>query len=526
MLWHRLLSTITMMLPYSTVDDLNHLEVIGNESVKLHRFTAKERKDVAVQFISKDPCDPDYMDIRIVKDKQSLGRYRALDICSLQQFVTSLGGNCLKAPFKQEKGRRQAAIRGGREENHAAKTVASAGEIFSRSVKGKILSYSDTLSCLPTSFYFTEHNSFTLSGDIIKVNTPPGSLLPLYDASAPLPPFIKRAAQDSFRPPHGKAVPSLYSLGYGKEVGLPEGMQEVSVPNSNNSLLLDHTKCQLLPQDPQSKLAPPITETKWKYMHDENIQFTDEDGEYCGEFIPAASTSVPSQEYWVTKLSLSGYLGGSNWYGSWLDDQDSDSHESSWHGSKGYRGDFDQTGGKGDNGEMGGTGENGGKALSVRVKLEWSKKGLSIKGSLDHSLEGCLKGEEILIIDCSGGKGGNGSDGGYGGKGGDGGDACLGSHGGNGGNGGNGGDGGDGGDGGNGGNCIIEATDSSLFKLVEVDCRGGKQGSKGEGRPGGKGGKGGKPSKGGLHGDVGDDGKHGEDGKDGKPGEKWKWNLS
>lgn len=245
------------------IDDRDQLEVTANEREKLHRFTAKERKDVAIQFVSNDPGDDEFLDFRVIKGTSSLKRYRALNIFNLQKFVTSLGGKCLKTTVKKGKPNNECCSK--------AETMASASEIFMHSAENKLLSFSDALSCLPAAFYYTEHNSLALSGDFIKQSVLPGSVLPLYDASVQLPPLIRRAMHDNFRPPHGKAVPYLHSFGYGKEVGLPDGMHEVSVEAS--IFVLDHNEhiVRSTNQVTRSSLALP---TKWKYSYNEQIEFT------------------------------------------------------------------------------------------------------------------------------------------------------------------------------------------------------------------------------------------------------------
>ncbi len=129
--------------------------------------------------------------------------------------MTSLGGKCLQATVKEGKEAKPKK----RKESHRDEIMVSAGEIFMRSAGNEAPSYSNALSCLPADFYYTKHNSFALSSEFVEEIQLPGSVLPLYDASTQLPPFIRRAMHDNFRPPHGKAVPYLYSLGYGKEVG-------------------------------------------------------------------------------------------------------------------------------------------------------------------------------------------------------------------------------------------------------------------------------------------------------------------
>lgn len=554
----------------SSLDDREQLEVIANKCEKLHRFTAKERKDVAIQFISNNPGDRDFLDFQVMKEKTSLGRYRAFDIHSLQQFVTSLGGKCLETTAKKGKKPKP------RVKSHRAETMVSAGEIFMRSSATEVLSYSDALPCLPTAFYYTEQNSFTLSGDFTKPTVLPGSVLPMYNASTPLPPFIKRAMNDTFRPPCGRAVPYLYSLGYGKEVGLLERLQEVSL-DSKDSIVLDHNQCRVSSVT-SSILAPPTIETKWKYSYDERVEFVAHDGTSCGA-VHAASVSqdaIDALEGYTLRL-CEGCLHGTNTYFSWLhdDDDDIDDMHHGSHGSKGCWGKSayekserptnGEEGDEGSDGNFGGNGGHGKPGPKVKLLLGGSKQSLRINGSKQRETSGnfySLKGEQVLLINCRGGNGGKGAEGGSGGYGGaggsggdgysgdslvtgrDGGDGGDGADGGNGGKGGNGDDGGRGGNSGDGGSCTIEAADPTLFMLVEVDCRSGKPGLGGDRGEAGRGGKGGKAGEGGrggrcgrqapnqtrklkdgkkgkdgLRGDDGNDGKNGAPGEDGKSGE-------
>ncbi len=340
-------------------------------------------------------------------------------------------------------------------------------------------------------------------------------------------------------------------------------MQEVSVVDSKASILLDHNKCTVGSNNRVTcpDLALPIMETKWKYSYSGQIEFTAEDESMCRnlpvvhatscsfDIIEAIYSFLLSSDDEVELDVCAEYLGGTcgthginyrshRWYGS-----------NGQCGRDGYKeqdlpsnGSDGKDGGDGNRKGYSGDGGNGEPAPNVKLILEGSKQSLFIHGSQDLQISGnfnFLKGEQLLLINCRGGKGGYGvagEDGGGGGDGGNGGDSYHGdgADGGHGGHGGNGGEGGDGGNSGDGGNCIIQSSDPALFKLIEVDCRSGEQGrggSKGEGGYGGKGGRPGKGGKGGLagrqlanqarkpkNGGKGRDGLPGNDGKSGKDG--------
>ena len=66
------------------------------------------------------------------------------------------------------------------------------------------------------------------------------------------PASMSRRVDDSFSPPLGQPTYYLTSVGYGKEVGLPEGMHEVYDPCSQKSLILDHNTSKIVICDPHT----------------------------------------------------------------------------------------------------------------------------------------------------------------------------------------------------------------------------------------------------------------------------------
>ena len=514
--------TLAIMTFIFSLDNLNQLEIIENED-RQHRFTAKERNDISIKFITNDPGDAHFLDFYITKGDSVIGRYGAIDLYSLQMFVTSLGGKCHETTVKKWKSKKTA----NRGKDSREETLASAGDIFSNPATIKLQAYSKVLSCLSASFYYTEPNSFTISEDYVRACTIPGSVLPIYDPSISPSPFLKRAMHDTFRPPKGNKAPFLYSLGYGMEVGLQERLQEVCMANSKSSIVIDHNRCKIIStkQVSRSNLALPHVDIKWKYIHDsqiENVEDLFQNDTSCSNYLDGSSPLTCSPELLDNYDIIENRLDVSG--------RDLEGLSAEFHYDKhcsGSGGCFKHKNGKnGKNGRTGFDGANGEPGPTVKMILKKSKQSLYIHGPEKLVTSGnfsTLEGEQVILINCRGGSGGDGAEGSCGGEGGDGGDGSKyyndkednNADGGQGGNGGDGGDGGDGGRGGDGGNCVIEAADSTLFKLIEVDCRGGKPGRGGDNGTGGKKGKGGASGRGGLHGDDGEDGKDGSPGKAG-----------
>ena len=107
-----------------------------------------------------------------------------------------------------------------------------------------------SLTLVPSfSFQYLSTTMLTLSDDMVKESRFPGSLFPLYSATTPAQKMLRRPVHDSFRPPYGPAIPYLTSIGYSKEVGLPDGMQELYDPCTQESFFLDHSKSELIVED-------------------------------------------------------------------------------------------------------------------------------------------------------------------------------------------------------------------------------------------------------------------------------------
>lgn len=382
-------------------------------------------------------------------------------------------------------------------------------------------SYIGAILHLPIAFYFNALTGIILLGDLVKQRQLPGTILPNFNV--PFAKMSKRSSHDRFRPPYGQAIEYFTSIGYGDEVGLPAGMQEVYDPYSRKSLILDHRMSKLVLEDfrPVPKGKPLIKPTVISLGNHAKINLPPG---VCTQasIVKAASQRARSKPIGCTLIArgqngVDGISGKEGSNGG--DGANGASGNTGFLGAgakrNGQHGHDGQRGGEGGNGGRGGNGTNG---CDVLVILSGSADELQVKGSKEFKV--CLGDDKSLVVDCRGGNGGKGGCGGKGGSGGsggnggkgakgnsplvgarDGGDGGNGGHGGDGGNGGRGGDSGNGGDAGHGGSCVIETADPRLLMLVEVDCM---QGEPGAGVKGGAGGDGGKPGKGGKGGPGGD----------------------
>ena len=404
-------------------------------------------------------------------------------------------------------------------------------------------SYFDILLQFPTAFYYNAQTGIILTGEFVKQRAfPKSSSFP----STPTNLLLRRSKHGSLKPPHGPQVLYLTSVGYGKEVGLPDGMQEIYNPLTKISLILDHKSCKIF-----SKNTPNKDKVVVKHVHHScgDLLFPSMPDNLCFQtsIIQEAYKRAKSKPIGYT-LSFVGKNGG-----------DGPDARQGHNGANGQRfGGNGEDGGKGGNGNPGHNANRGGDAI---ITLKGSADELDVTDvSKNISLKvrlGGTRSEQVLLVDCHGGNGGRG---GFGGKGGDGGCGMNGSngsdgkrgrvageHGGNGQDGGDGGSGGyggqggdaaDGGNAGDGGRCVIQAQDSRLFALVEADVMPGNPGAGVKGGTGGKGGNAGSGGSGGQGGDGGPPrissqsssnstdtkyyyppaGVHGRQGRQGKPG--------
>ena len=378
--------------------------------------------------------------------------------------------------------------------------------------------------------------------------------------------FSPKSQHDVFLPPYGPPMNYPISLGYGREVGLDENVQELFDPTDGTLFYLNHKTNKFYMDDPR----PPRDMAG--YIPFQNIRPREGAHIKC---IPTLSldqveTSLCHAEQMAT-LALERWEMHSG-YQVVVAGECGEHGINGVSGQKGFFGccgaDGRFYGGPGHQGQDGKYGSNGSNGLSATdgtgggdlyINLSGTAERLVLSGEVVDQLDmGGSISQSILYINAAGGKGGKGGRGGVGGKGGKGAmgghghkgmvgiDAMIpggaggggqsggfGGKGGNGGDGGNGGNGGNGGRGGAGGRVIITCQDPALFALIEVNVLGGKGGrgglggKGGERGEGGRGGGGGDAGRGGMGGPGTDDstagfhgasGKVGLVGKPGKPG--------
>ena len=403
---------------------------------------------------------------------------------------------------------------------------ARSSEVLTYPAVNGTQSYADAILRVPPAFYYNALTGIILIGDLVKQRKFPGSVLsPTSSSNAKM---LRRPMHDTFRPPCGPPVKFLTSVGYSKEVGLPDGMQEVYDPCTQRSFILDHNASKIIMDDfrPKQRKQVAIKPSLISLGNgiEKNIPFN-----VCTQaaVIKQASTRAQSKPVGCTFLArgkdgcpgISGEAGicGADGANGRKGDTGFLGIGAKRNGQPGIDG---RVGGRGSNGGRGGNGQRGGDVI---LTLSGSADTLQVTGSKEFKAHlGGTKSDHILLVDCHGGNGGRGGSGGVGGKGGiggeggdgvrgnnsvtpghDGGDGGNGGHGGDGGQGGKGGDSGDGGNAGDGGKCLVETADPRLLMLVEVDCMSGEPGV---GVNGGKGGAGGKPGTGGTGGPGGEGG--------------------
>ena len=206
----------------------------------------------------------------------------------------------------------------------------------------------------------------------------------------------------------------LTSVGYGKEVGLPDGMHEIYNPLTKNSLVLDHKNCKIF-----SKNNPDEDKVIVKHVHHS-----------CGDVLVSNmptnlcfQASIIQESYKRAKskpigctLSFVGKNGDDGLNGRY-------GHDGA-NGQSGITGGNGEDGGKGGNGKPGQNANRDGDAVII---LNGSANELDVTGSISLKVPlGGTRSEQVLLVDCHGGNGGRG---GFGGNGGDGG---CGANGGNG----------------------------------------------------------------------------------------------
>ena len=452
---------------------------------------------------------------------KELSRFRADNIVHMQDYMASLGGsgNGLfssksdeRSPVEFSKGKCYVSeddvfIQPG------DGTMATADLVFALPANGSIQSYAAVIDQLPIAFYYNNFTGINLASEFINERVFPGDNFPLYDPDSPAKKSLRRPQHDTFRPPYHYQTLYLMNRGYGKEIGLADGIQEIYDPYLNRSLFLDHNECKVIMEDLRPKL-------QW-YPSTQPVFYNLGDGIQKQSYLPSALCDKPAiikltAERARTKLvgctlSAHGQKGPDGADGQCGARGENRKHEkggdkllhNTIFGSRAAQNGHDGTdGGPGGDGGDGGRGINANRGGDVILILSGTPDNLAVTGSKEFNVNlGSVNSENVIFVDCHGGDGGHGGAGGRGGDGGRGGNGgrgadtfSSGSHGGNGGDGGDGGNGGDGGDAveggdaGKGGNCVIQARDPRLLILVEADCLPGVPGS---GAPGGEGGRGG-----------------------------------
>lgn len=127
---------------------------------------------------------------------------------------------------------------------------------------------------LPIRFYFPESMGIQCPSHLKLGKSFPGTALALYDSSTPLTKCFCRPSHDTFRPPFGSKVKFQMSIGYGAEIGLPHGVQEVWDPDTSN-YFIDHIKQVTFVQDPRPPpwLSPPVIQ-KQQLLYGHSKQLT------------------------------------------------------------------------------------------------------------------------------------------------------------------------------------------------------------------------------------------------------------
>ena len=531
---------------------------------------------VALEPISCDPNSDDFLAFSTSdssKQKQKeIARFRASNIVSMRAFMASLGG---RGPglfsAKLEHGIMEDTIElpdasiGNQKSKHY---IPTSFPIFCLSSSPK--NYEEAMKLLPFEFFIPEDTGLKTIIDKKYQSSlhPSGTVLPLYDSSILVQATMtEKLLNGFFRYPYGPQVSYLMCLGYGTEIGLKPGLQEVWDSIRKASFFLDHVKQEMSYANPRVsiKATNPVVKKEERVYGDQRRQSFPHIISTDQAVVQNTAKRANSKPYGcvIYACGVNGNPGSPG--------VDGINGENGRNGANaGFFNTFLSNNGKpgspgqpGLDASDGARGIDGTDASDVVIALSGDPSNLQISGTSKFIANlGGTSNEHILLVNCRGGNGGEGGCGGAGGKGGNGGKGGKGAdganatraggNGGNGGNGGAGGDGGpggaggrggDGGDAGCGGTCVVQATDSCLLMLVEIDCTSGLPGKGGNGGRGGEGGMGGVGGKGGIGGSGGDGhtagydrnnryhhavspGCHGANGSDGPYGRKGRNGLS
>ena len=508
------------------------------------------------------------------KKEKEVSRFRADNIVEMRKFMASLGGSSaglFSVKIDDVDGSGEATP----DLMDTSRSIPNAGDEIHSPLFNTPTNYQEVLQLLPFEFYFRKDTGLIIPETFRTQLLFPGKIMPKYDPKAPLPKASRRPWHDTFRHPLGPRVFLPISIGYGSEVGLEPGVQELWDPVKQSNFFVDHNKQAMFLRDPRKpkEVCPVVKQQVVEYgdrrrqqslppgicTHSAVIEATSKRAYLKPHGCIVRACGIRGNNGNPGNTGLTGQQGisGKNGGGGFL------SSNSSIHGKHG------QDGGPGGDGMVGFRGVDGTDASDMIISIAGDANELCVSGYCTTKAHlGGKKGEQILFINCRGGDGGHGGRGGNGGEGGNGGNGghgrdganawgtgADGGHGGNGGDGGDGGPGGDGGNGGNGGNagcggrCVIQTNEPKLLMLVEADCmsgtpgkgsNGGKGGVGGGGGNGGRGGKGGSggpgatytrieggyevthstpPGRAGSPGYGGAGGRRGHNGRDGRPGQ-------
>ena len=516
---------------------------------------AEDGKNISTEWVEDDPNHPDKFLGVVINNTAGklLATFQMKDIVQQRWFMASLGatGRGLFSPqLGVEEKKLEREWSGIWDDTHAVDAQDASEEIPDSHSKELIPpEYSEKAILMyiqePT-YQSVQEIKQSLSGQLHR----------LHDGQT----VVNRPYNDTFLPPLGPPINVYISIGYGQEIDLQPGVQEMWDPVGKIRLFIDHNQQQTYYEDPRPPKPLPIRIDCKQLVYGPDRK----DPRIIQVNLAQATVdyhrkrAYRKKEHWGACIIARGRDGADGRGGqngapgcNGLKGAPGITSHAGFPGSRGQDGLPGRNGWPGQNGGDGGNGSNG---SDLSLFLSGDTNHLQISGSYEGSIQlGGDQCEYIVFVDCSGGNGGvggSGGAGGYGGQGGEGGNGGNGGHGQHsgtshpGGNGGNGGDGGNGGPGGvggyggrggrggnsgNGGLCAIQSYDARLLHLVEVACNagyqgnlgtGGKAGFGGVGELGGNGGFGGAGGKGGPTSDHSGIMPPGHSGVGGNPGYK------
>ena len=218
-----------------------------------------------------DPANNNFAAFRILNRTTGaeIGRFHADDVSQMRSFMVALGatGRNVFSPRMEAGAAPVEATHGLWYVIHPSEDELAQREIaFQQAEKmnssdavrppGAPPTYANTIQQLPIGFYFPEDMGIVLPPELKATVAHPGTEVVRYDPSAVLPKSYRRPWHDTFHPPLGLPVFFPISMGYGAEIGLPQGTQALWDPVGKCFFFLDHT-CQLtFFQDPRPVSEP------------------------------------------------------------------------------------------------------------------------------------------------------------------------------------------------------------------------------------------------------------------------------